>query len=137
MFVGMNKHLQMFLGHESGSFTLADVVFTQSSTWRTPGKPEPECSHTWPALRAWQLKGPYRTGLFTALSKHKQISQGWKWLLQVCFAVQAAQPGAVLELTQGAAHSAGHILPSPGTQHSSHTGLCTSESRGTNTQGNV
>lgn len=70
----MNKHLQMFLGHESGSFTLAYVVFTQSSTWRTPGKSEPDCSHTWPALRAWQLKGPYRARLFTTLSKYKPAS---------------------------------------------------------------
>lgn len=53
----MNKHIQMLLGHQSGSFTLAYVVFSQSSTWRTPGKSEPDCSQAWAALRAWQWQG--------------------------------------------------------------------------------
>lgn len=124
----MNKHLQMFLGHESGSFTLAYVVFTQSSTWRTPGKSEPDCSHTWPALRAWQLKGPYRARLFTTLSKYKPASLSGMEVAAgsvVCCPNHTARgrgnPRSPPEQQDGA----GHILhslsvlrtSSPGTQH--------------------
>lgn len=117
----MNKHLQMFPDHESGSFTLAYVVFTQSSTWRTPGKSEPDCSHTWPALRAWQPKGPDRTRLFTALSKYKPASLSG---MEVAAASVVCCPNCTVsgrgELAVLAGHPAGTSCPP--CWHSAHQG---------------
>lgn len=132
MSVRMNKHLQMFLDHESGSFTLAYVVFTQSSPWRTPGKSEPGCSHTWLALRASQLKGPYRTRLFTALSKYKpaslsgmEVAAGSVVCCPNCTARGRGKAGFASRSPTEQQDGAEHILPSlsalrtssPGTQH--------------------
>lgn len=100
----------MFPDHESGSFTLACVVFTQSSTWRSPGKSEPNCSHTWPALRAWQLKEPDRSRLSTALSKYK--AAGLSGLEVAAASVVCCPKCTGGELAVLAGHPAGHILPS-------------------------